>query len=128
MKSIRYPLLLAVLAVLAVLASTGFAQAEKAMGGIGVAKCDVWIQARKTPQSDNEVVTEAMVLSWVQGYLSSKNSDGSEGKMVLSVPDPKAINRVLDMVCEKDPEAQIHAVAYDFANSAMELYQGKKRK
>ncbi|MGJ7526829.1 hypothetical protein [Variovorax sp. GB1P17] len=122
MKSTRYILLAIMLAV------TGLARAESAVGGIGVVKCDVWLQARKTPRQDNAVVTEGMLLSWVQGYLSSKNSDGSEDKMVLSVPDHKLINRVLDTVCAKNPEAQIHAIAHDFANSAMELYQSEKRK
>jgi len=122
MKSTRYILLAVMLAV------TGLAWAESAIGGIGVVKCDVWLQVRKTPQQDNEVLTEAMVQSWVQGYLSSRNSDGSEDKMVLAVPNHKLINRVLDTVCAKNPEAPIHAVAYDFANSAMELYQNKKRK
>jgi len=121
MKSTRY-ILLAVM-----LAATGLAWAETAVGGMGVATCDVWLQARKTPRQDNEVVKEAMVLSWVQGYLSSRNSDGSEDKMVLDVPDHKLINRVLDTVCARNPEAKIHAVAFDFANSLMQLYQSKKR-
>lgn len=122
MKSTRYIFLVVMLAV------TGLARAESAVGGIGVVKCDVWLEARKTPRQDNAALAEGMMLSWVQGYLSSKNSDGSEDKMVLSVPDHKVIKRVLDTVCAKNPGAQIHAVAYDFAKSAMELYQSEKRK
>ncbi|WP_143080778.1 hypothetical protein [Variovorax sp. YR750] len=122
MKSIQY-ILLAV-----VLAATGSAQAEKAMGGIGVAKCDVWLTARKQPRPESEAVVEQVVLAWVQGYLSSKNADGVEDRMLLDVPSHGVINRVLDHVCGENPGLAIYLVADDFARLLMKQYREKKHK
>ncbi|RIX84032.1 hypothetical protein D3H34_04740 [Acidovorax cavernicola] len=75
-----------------------------------------------------ETITEAMMTSWVQGYLSSKNSTGTTVEMVLEVPDPKSIKKVLDRGCALVPEALIFAVADDLANTLTEIYQTQKRK
>ena len=98
------------------------------MGGIGVVTCDVWLEARKTPQSDREALTEGLVLAWVQGYLSSKNSNGFEDNMVLDVPDHIVINKVLDKTCAQLPRSKIYSIADDFAKTLIEMYGTTKRK
>jgi len=122
MKFTLYVLLVAMLAV------TGPARAEKAMGGIGVVTCDVWLNARKTPQPDKEALTEGLLLAWVQGYLSSRNSNGFEENMVLDVPDHRVISKVLDKTCVQMPESKIYSIADDFANTLIEMYRSTKRK
>jgi hypothetical protein len=111
-----------------ILAMTSLARAEKAMGGIGVVTCDVWLEARKAPQSDKEALTEVLVLAWVQGYLSSKNSNGFEDNMVLDVPDHTVINKVLDKTCAQLPGSKIYSIADDFAKTLIEMYGTTKRK
>jgi len=123
MKSIRY----VIPAVM--LCATGLLQAQVAIGGVGNSSCDLWIKAREAPAGlAMETITEAMVTSWVQGYLSSKNSTGTTVKMVLEVPDPKSIKKVLDRGCALVPDALIFAVADNLANTLTEMYQSQKRK
>lgn len=111
------------------LCATGLLRAEIAIGGVGNSSCDAWTKARKAPKGlAMETITEAMMTSWVQGYLSSKNSTGSTVKMVLEVPDPISIGKVLDRVCAQMPEALIFAVADDLANTLAEMFQSQKRK
>lgn len=123
MKSIRY----VIPAIM--LCATGLLQAQVAIGGVGNSSCDVWIKARKAPAGlAMETITEAMMTSWVQGYLSSKNSTGTTVKMVLEVPDPTSIKVVLDRGCALMPDALIFAVADDLANTLTAMYQSQKRK
>lgn len=123
MKPIRY----VIPAIM--LCATGLLQAQVAIGGVGNSSCDVWTKARKAPAGQAmETITEAMMTSWVQGYLSSKNSTGTTVEMVLEVPDPKSIKKVLDRGCALVPEALIFAVADDLANTLTEIYQTQKRK
>ncbi|WP_143080780.1 hypothetical protein [Variovorax sp. YR750] len=122
MKSIR-----CILSTL-MLAATGLAQAEQAMAGIGVATCDVWLDARKTPQQDREVVIEGLMLAWVQGFLSSKNATGAKGRSVLDVPSPETIKRVIDKICGDNPDWKIYIVADTFATVLIDQYRGGGRK
>ena len=123
MKSIRY----VIPAIM--LCATGLLQAQVAIGGVGNSSCDVWIKARKAPAGQAmETITQAMMTSWVQGYLSSKNSTGTTVKMVLEVPDPESIKMVLDRGCALMPDALIFAITDDLANSLTGIYQNQKRK
>jgi hypothetical protein len=119
MNSIRYIL------AAAILASTGLAKAELAIGGIGVTTCDVWLDARKEPQEDRSAIIESLVSAWVQGYLSSKNVENSSLKMVLSVPSSSVINTVLDLECATARDSKIYPIAEALAKNLRALYQRK---
>jgi len=123
MKTIRY-----ILSAL-LLAGAGLAQAEQAMAGIGVATCDVWLNARKTPQPDREAVIEGLVVAWVQGFLSSKNATGAKERgMVLDVPPPTSIELVMDKICGDNPNWKIYLAADTFATVLIGQYRGNGRK
>ncbi|WP_198085613.1 hypothetical protein [Variovorax sp. E3] len=122
MKPIRY-----ILSTL-MFAATGLAQAEQAMAGIGVATCDVWLDARKKPQQDREAVIEGLVVAWVQGFLSSKNAAGAKGNSVLDVPPPTSIELVMDKICGDNPNWKIYVAADTFATVLIEQYRGSGRK
>lgn len=98
------------------------------MAGIGVATCDVWLNARKTPQQDREAVIEGLMLAWVQGFLSSKNATGAKGSSVLDVPSPETIGKVIDKICGDNPDWKIYIVADTFATVLTDQYRGSGRK
>lgn len=82
-------------------ASSAFAQ--NTLVGAGAVSCGNWTEARAGRIAGGRSETFiAMISSWVQGYISSKNED-----LFTNLPDYNTSNAFLDKYCRDNPLASI---------------------
>ncbi len=106
--------------------ATGLSRADTVIAGAGGETCEAWTKARKVQnRQPKDAVADSMMISWVQGFLSSKNSNGAT---ILDVPDVSVLRFYTDKVCGRTPEAKIFSIADDLADLLIEQYSEKKRK
>lgn len=106
--------------------ATGLSHANSAIAGAGIQTCEAWTNARKVQRKQaKDAVAEAMMLSWVQGFLTSKNSNGAT---ILDVPDADVLGVVMDKSCAEAPKEQIFSIADELANVLVRRYSNQKRK
>ncbi|AUZ83800.1 hypothetical protein [Methylophaga nitratireducenticrescens] len=86
--------------------------------GVGAKSCATWINLRaKTEPSYLDTTLEAMMLSWVQGYLSGASFqrtgalDGEVKHELLTLPNVDTINNYLDNYCRDNQLAKFKYAA-----------------
>lgn len=117
-KFLGWPMLMAV----ALLNSKAVADPPSLMVGAADTACSHWIEARR---AKSRRVEEAMLLSWVQGYVSGINI--ADMTHAVDLPDHRVIAAFLDKGCAAEPTSPIwiHARKLHFD---LRRQQGVKQK
>lgn len=93
----------------------GSAQAQAplngAMAGVGTSSCGKYLESRADPVSD------LMIKSWAQGFLSGLNFATYFSKQRLAIlPDAQSMAAYLDKYCRENPLKEPWMGAFDMFN------------
>jgi hypothetical protein len=108
----------AVLAVsLAALPGVASSKDDTFIAGIGATdgSCGLWLQARRA----NNETNQAVLVSWMQGFLSGMNSGGSGA----GIPDFDVLGKLMDKQCAGSPTRALW-ISGVVINSTLRKQQG----